>query len=185
MANSVIEDWENPAGILWRDLNSSKPRRDNTEAIYQLPLSMRGGRRSGVRDYVVETANVTYEDGSKMYPLDIRTGCLATLSVLSQIWSMERRTPVGMIPNQRRSRPEVLRLSFMPFRPNSFSKRKLPQGCKSVLNQVLLRTQQISLCSRLILITFAMSNFTNLTTTACSSFFTPSRPSYSFHISPS
>src|SRR5271155_2898910 len=61
-----------------------------------------------------------------------------TLSVFSQIWSMERRTPVGMMPNQRRSKPEVLRLSFMPFRPNSFSKRKLPQGCKSVSTQVLL-----------------------------------------------
>ena len=78
MANSVIEDWEDLAGILWRDLNSREPQRDNTEAIYQLPLSMRGGRRSGVRDYVVETANAKNEDGSKKYPLDIRTGCLAT-----------------------------------------------------------------------------------------------------------
>jgi hypothetical protein len=51
---------------------------------------------------------------------------------------MERQTPVGMMRNQRRSKPEVLRLSFMPFSPNSFSKRKLPQGCKSVLIQVLL-----------------------------------------------
>jgi choline dehydrogenase len=57
-------------GLLLRDVNSIDPRRDMTEGIYQLPLAMSQGKRSGTRDFLVDTA--------KKYPLYIRTGCLAT-----------------------------------------------------------------------------------------------------------
>src|SRR4051812_47229538 len=35
--------------------------------------------RSGPRDLIVETAKERNRDGSKKYPLDVRTDCLATL----------------------------------------------------------------------------------------------------------
>jgi choline dehydrogenase len=57
-------------GLLLRDINSVDARRDMTEGIYQLPLAMSHGKRSGTRDLVVDTA--------KEYPLKIRTCCLAT-----------------------------------------------------------------------------------------------------------
>lgn len=57
-------------GLLLRDMNSNDPRRDATEGIYQLPLAIGNGKRSGTRDFLVDTA--------RQYPLEIRTGCLAT-----------------------------------------------------------------------------------------------------------
>jgi choline dehydrogenase len=41
-----------------------------TEGIYQLPLAISHGKRSGSLEYLVDTA--------KKYPLGIKTGCLAT-----------------------------------------------------------------------------------------------------------
>lgn len=57
-------------GLLLRDMNSIDPRRDMTEGIYQIPLAMSHAKRSSTRDFLIETA--------KKYPLEIRTGCLAT-----------------------------------------------------------------------------------------------------------
>ncbi|KAB5577470.1 hypothetical protein GE09DRAFT_1085876 [Coniochaeta sp. 2T2.1] len=57
-------------GLLLRDANAIDPRRDMTEGIYQIPLTMSHAKRSGTRDFLVDTA--------KEYPLEIRTGCLAT-----------------------------------------------------------------------------------------------------------
>lgn len=57
-------------GLLLRDVNSIDPRRDMTEGIYQLPLATSHGKRSSPRDFAVDTA--------EKYPLEIRTGCLAT-----------------------------------------------------------------------------------------------------------
>jgi choline dehydrogenase len=57
-------------GLLFRDMNSADPQRDMTESIYQLPLATNHGKRNGPREYLVDTA--------KKYPLDIKTGCLAT-----------------------------------------------------------------------------------------------------------
>lgn len=57
-------------GLLVRDVNSVDPRRDTTEGLYQLTLATSDGKRSGPRDFLVDTA--------EKYPLEIRTGCLAT-----------------------------------------------------------------------------------------------------------
>jgi choline dehydrogenase len=56
--------------LLVGDLNSTGPERDRTEGIYQVPLSMGHGKRSGTRDLITNTA--------RQYPLEIKTGCLAT-----------------------------------------------------------------------------------------------------------
>lgn len=56
--------------LLLRDMNSVHPRGDMTEGIYQIPLATANAKRSGTRDFLVDTA--------KEYPLEIRTGCLAT-----------------------------------------------------------------------------------------------------------
>ncbi|KAJ5619453.1 hypothetical protein N7510_003437 [Penicillium lagena] len=71
-------------GLLQRDVNSSDPHRDVTEGIYHIPLAMSQAKRSGTRDFIVNTA--------KKYPLHIRTSCLAT-RVLFEENSVTRNTP--------------------------------------------------------------------------------------------
>jgi choline dehydrogenase len=71
-------------GLLQRDVNSSDPVRDVTEGIYHIPLAMNQAKRSGTRDFLVNTA--------KKYPLHIRTSCLAT-RVLFEENSVIRNTP--------------------------------------------------------------------------------------------
>ncbi|KAJ6134746.1 hypothetical protein N7523_001068 [Penicillium sp. IBT 18751x] len=71
-------------GLLQRDVNSSDPHRDVTEGVYHIPLAMSQAKRSGTRDFVVNTA--------KKYPLHIRTSCLAT-RVLFEENSVIRNTP--------------------------------------------------------------------------------------------
>ncbi|KAI8685243.1 GMC-OxRdtase-N domain-containing protein [Fusarium keratoplasticum] len=56
--------------LLVGDVNSADPQRDMTEGIYQVPLSVGNGRRSGTRDLIMNTA--------RQYPLKIKTKCLAT-----------------------------------------------------------------------------------------------------------
>ncbi|SPO06466.1 related to glucose dehydrogenase/choline dehydrogenase/mandelonitrile lyase (GMC oxidoreductase family) [Cephalotrichum gorgonifer] len=57
-------------GLLLRDMNSADRRRDMTEGIYQIPLAMADAKRSGPRDFIIDTA--------KGFPLEIRVGCLTT-----------------------------------------------------------------------------------------------------------
>jgi len=57
-------------GLLVRDMNSIDPHRDATQGLYQLPLAMSDAKRSGPRGFLVDTA--------QMFPLEIRTNCLAS-----------------------------------------------------------------------------------------------------------
>ncbi|OOQ83570.1 alcohol dehydrogenase [Penicillium brasilianum] len=71
-------------GLLQQDVNSSDPHRDLTEGIYHIPLAMSQAKRSGTRDFIVNTA--------KKHPLHIMTGCLAT-RVLFEEKSVIGNTP--------------------------------------------------------------------------------------------
>lgn len=44
----------------------------NNEEIYQQPLAVSNGFRSGPRNFLIDTASVVQADGSRKYPLDIR-----------------------------------------------------------------------------------------------------------------
>ncbi len=65
-------------GLMNRDLNEAGPERDAREGVHQIPLAVSKGKRSGPRDYLLATERAKNPDGSKKYPLDIRTGCLVT-----------------------------------------------------------------------------------------------------------
>ncbi|KAI0815434.1 hypothetical protein GGR55DRAFT_699270 [Xylaria sp. FL0064] len=59
------------------DLNAIGGQR--ADGLYTLPLTMsKDGRRSGARNYIVATSNARHPDGSKKYPLHIKTRCFAT-----------------------------------------------------------------------------------------------------------
>ncbi|KAI1352303.1 hypothetical protein F5Y01DRAFT_324532 [Xylaria sp. FL0043] len=66
-----------PTKGLAPDLNAIGGQR--ADGLYNFPLTMsKDGRRSGARNYIVATSNARHRDGSKKYPLHIKTRCLAT-----------------------------------------------------------------------------------------------------------
>ncbi|KAJ5102986.1 hypothetical protein N7532_003515 [Penicillium argentinense] len=72
--NSVI----NLGTLLAGDANRDAKSRDTTPGYYQIPIATNGGKRNGPRDFVVAVRDATNDDGSKKYPLDVRTNCHAT-----------------------------------------------------------------------------------------------------------
>ncbi|KAH8897856.1 choline dehydrogenase [Thozetella sp. PMI_491] len=72
--NTVI----NLADLIAGDANSNSTTRDNTPGYYQIPVSTNGAHRVGARELVVAVRDATNADGSKMYPLDVRTDCFVT-----------------------------------------------------------------------------------------------------------
>ncbi|KAI0971256.1 GMC oxidoreductase [Xylaria arbuscula] len=59
------------------DLNAIDGQR--ADGVYEFALTMsKDGRRSGARNYLVATSNARNRDGTKKYPLHIRTRCFAT-----------------------------------------------------------------------------------------------------------
>jgi choline dehydrogenase len=68
----------NLATALLGDPNADSVVRDQTPALYQMPISTQGGQRNGIRDFLVSVANAKDSSGKKKYPLDIRMNCFAT-----------------------------------------------------------------------------------------------------------
>jgi choline dehydrogenase len=68
----------NFVSLLQGDANAQGTQRDQTQAIYQIPIATYKGARNGAREFIVSVATATNSDGSKKYPLDIRTNCFVT-----------------------------------------------------------------------------------------------------------
>jgi choline dehydrogenase len=64
--------------LLNGDANAYSVARDQTQAIYQIPIATYKGARNGAREFIVSVANAKNADGSKKYPLDVRTNCFVT-----------------------------------------------------------------------------------------------------------
>ncbi|RDA88383.1 hypothetical protein CP532_5553 [Ophiocordyceps camponoti-leonardi (nom. inval.)] len=61
--------------VLGGDPNEDSERRDRDGGYYQTPLSSSGGRRVSSRDFVVAVRDARNVDGSRRFPLDVRTNC--------------------------------------------------------------------------------------------------------------
>lgn len=72
--NSVF----NIGTVLAGDANADTKSRDTNPGYYQIPVATDGAKRNGPRDFLVAVEGAKNEDGSKKYPLDIRTNCHAT-----------------------------------------------------------------------------------------------------------
>ncbi|KAK5112246.1 hypothetical protein LTR62_004407 [Meristemomyces frigidus] len=66
--------------ILLGDLNNPGAGRDQTQALWQVPLSVdpKDYSRSGPRGFIIETANAVNSDGSRKYHLDLQMHTLAS-----------------------------------------------------------------------------------------------------------
>jgi choline dehydrogenase len=68
----------NIATLLAADANRDSKSRDTNPGYYQVPIATDGGKRNGPRDFLVAVRDAKNLDGSKKYPLDIRTNCHVT-----------------------------------------------------------------------------------------------------------
>ncbi|PKY08322.1 FAD/NAD(P)-binding domain-containing protein [Aspergillus campestris IBT 28561] len=68
------------AGVLLRDLNNPFPTRDFETGPYQVPLAVDVPeyKRTGPRDFLMDTANARNDDGSRKYHLDFQLTTLVT-----------------------------------------------------------------------------------------------------------
>lgn len=69
---------QNLGTLLLADPNADNASRDSTPALYQVPISSTGRQRASSREFILSVYNAKNLDGSKKYPLDIRTNCFAT-----------------------------------------------------------------------------------------------------------
>jgi choline dehydrogenase len=68
----------NLATVLAADANRDSKSRDTEPGYYQIPIATNDNKRNGPRDFLIRVRDAKNEDGSKKYPLDIRTNCHAT-----------------------------------------------------------------------------------------------------------
>lgn len=94
--NTII----NVASFLAGDANADTASRDGTPALYQTPIATANGARNGVRDFLVLVSTSTNSDGSKKYPLEIRTNTLATKVLLDTSVSPAKATGVSFLSGQ-------------------------------------------------------------------------------------
>lgn len=75
-------DLETPEDVyeyFQRDFNRDDPKRYEIQGVYSMPQHVNElRRRSGARNYIVDTLNARYENGSRRYPLTLSTHSLAT-----------------------------------------------------------------------------------------------------------
>ncbi|KAH8902213.1 choline dehydrogenase [Coniochaeta sp. PMI_546] len=60
------------------DANANTQARDVVPGYYQIPISSNDAHRTGSREFVVSVRDAVNPDGSKKYPLDVRTNCHVT-----------------------------------------------------------------------------------------------------------
>ena len=66
--------------VLTQDINADTPNRDQQQDLYQVPLTVgdTSVKRTGPRDFIMDTANAVNSDGSRKYVLDISLNTLVT-----------------------------------------------------------------------------------------------------------
>jgi choline dehydrogenase-like flavoprotein len=88
------------AQILLSDLNNPAPTRDQTEGVYQVPLSMHSHVRDGPRGFILDTASATNSDGSLKYQLDVKLNTLVTKIRFDQSGDTPRALGVDFLEGQ-------------------------------------------------------------------------------------
>ncbi|KAI1312036.1 hypothetical protein F5Y03DRAFT_391005 [Xylaria venustula] len=77
------------------DLNAIGGQR--ADGVYQFALTMsHDGRRSGARNYLVATSNARNPDGTRKYPLHIKTRCFATKLLFAQQCKGSKPRAIGV-----------------------------------------------------------------------------------------
>ncbi|PHH78879.1 hypothetical protein CDD80_6088 [Ophiocordyceps camponoti-rufipedis] len=72
------------ANLLAGDANEDSPRRDREGGYFQTPLAAHEGKRVSARDFVVAVRDAKKADGSRRFPLDVRTNCQVTRVIFNK-----------------------------------------------------------------------------------------------------
>ncbi|TDZ26558.1 Oxygen-dependent choline dehydrogenase [Colletotrichum orbiculare MAFF 240422] len=86
--------------VLLRDLNVDSSGRDAAEGLYQVPITVDGGRRNGAREFVLDTANARNADGSRKYHLDVKLNTLVTKVRFDRTGAKPRAVGVDFLTGQ-------------------------------------------------------------------------------------
>ncbi|KAJ4258027.1 hypothetical protein NW762_008165 [Fusarium torreyae] len=65
-------------GLIAGDANANTLARDQGPGYYQIPLSTKDASRIGPRELILSVRDATFENGTKKYPLDVRTNSYVT-----------------------------------------------------------------------------------------------------------
>ncbi|TLS24505.1 hypothetical protein PpBr36_08355 [Pyricularia pennisetigena] len=87
----------NLATLFAGDANEDSALRDSRPGNYQVPLSTRDGARVSSRDFIVAVRDAKNPDGSKMYPLDVRTDAFVTKVLFDNSTTSPRATGVEFL----------------------------------------------------------------------------------------
>lgn len=87
----------NLASVLAGDANADSARRDRNGGYFQTPLSSSHGQRVGAREFIVAVRDAKNPDGSKRYPLDVRTHCHVTKVIVDEAGREPRATGVEFL----------------------------------------------------------------------------------------
>jgi choline dehydrogenase len=60
------------------DANADSTLRDQSSALYQIPIATKNRKRNGSREFIVSVRDAKTLLGAKKYPLDVRTNCHVT-----------------------------------------------------------------------------------------------------------
>jgi len=102
LLGSIIATAAGLAEVLTLDINNPSPLRDQTEALYQVPLSMNfpAYSRASPRDFVLQVANAKNLDGSRAYNLDIQLNTLVTKIIFDTTGATPKATGVEFLVGQ-------------------------------------------------------------------------------------
>lgn len=87
----------NIGSLLLGDANHAVGDRDKTPSYFQIPLTSKGGRRNGAREFILSVHDAKNADGSKKYPLDLLLNTHVTKVILDQKSDLPRATGVEFL----------------------------------------------------------------------------------------
>lgn len=88
---------DNLATLGVMDPNADTRERDTIPGYYQVPISSKDSVRVGSRDFIVSVRDAKSPDGTKAYPLDVRTNCFVTKVTFDHSTSPPRATGVEFL----------------------------------------------------------------------------------------
>lgn len=71
-------------GLIADDANANTLARDQKPGFYQIPLSTKSASRVGPREFILSVRDAKFDNGTKRYPLDVRTNSYVTKVVFDE-----------------------------------------------------------------------------------------------------
>ncbi|KAG8670360.1 hypothetical protein FPOAC2_09713 [Fusarium poae] len=79
------------------DANADTLARDQKAGYYQIPLSTKSASRVGPREFILSVRDAKFENGTKRYPLDVRTNAYVTKVLFDESEDTPRATGVEFL----------------------------------------------------------------------------------------